>query len=157
MEIFMKKNAFFTTTLLALPALLALAGCGRSLTGAYSSTISLSTLNSGCSTNSVSTNIVINANSSTVTGSWSSSCMNATFTGTDNGQGVINNVIATVTPVNSQAYGNTGYYGYSSNCVYNGTLSRINNMLTGTLMLQQNGGYNAMCSSSLTINGTQSG
>jgi hypothetical protein len=161
MVIFMKKHVLFSSTILT--ALLVLAGCGRNLTGNYNSTVNLSTLNAGCSTNSVSTNIIINANSSTVTGSWSSSCMNATFTGTDNGQGVISNVIATVTPVNSQAYGNTGsYYGYSSNCVYNGTLNSINNTLSGTLQLQQAAqttpGYNsnAACSTSLFINGQRS-
>ena len=153
----MNKTLFKTTTLLALPALLALVGCGKNLTGNYGSTISLSTLTPSCTSNSVTTNIMINANSAMVTGSWSSSCMNATFNGTDNGQGTITNVIATVTPVTTSTYGNSGYgYGYNSNCVYNGSLNLINKVLSGTLTLQQSAiTYSSTCSNSLTFNGTQ--
>jgi hypothetical protein len=122
-------------------------------------------------------NLNISQNGNNVTGTGSNSCFSAiNLTGTEDGNGHLNNVLLTVT-VAAQNTGSSGYYGgsyyggsyyggsgygQSSTCTYTGTLNLSNNYLSGTVTLQQNTGYSGgyssgNCSPSITLNGAMSG
>jgi hypothetical protein len=149
-------------------------GCGKGMSGTFS--VTQSNLSS-CSSPQINLNITDEGGS--VRGTGSNSCIaSETLTGTNDGNGHVTNAVLTVTLASSQnQYGynsgynsgyNPGYYGNNNygnqpsvTCTYTGTLNLSNNVLSGTLNIQQNAQssyyYNSSCPSTFTLNGVMNG
>jgi hypothetical protein len=141
-----------------MPAIVAvgllLGGCGQKIAGTYNLIQSSS---SGYAT-SYGTNQVaceqislnISESGSAVSASGSNTCWTETLTGTESG-GVIQATLIEI-PVTSTGT-STSYYGSSQGCIYTGTLTISNNVITGSLE-NSTSGYAGLCTP-ITINGTK--
>lgn len=137
------------------------AGCGSSPAGTYSVGETIS----NCS--NAQTNLNVTETGSTVNGTGSNACYNESLNGTDSG-GTMTGVTMTLSPTSSASAYPYGSYGYgtmgcaygsycasaSTSCVYTGTLTYGNNVLSGTLTLQS-GSNSASCPPNITLNGTK--
>jgi hypothetical protein len=154
-------------------------GCGKGMSGTYSVTQSIQGgyLSSQCT--STQLNLSLSEKDNNVDGSGSNTCFSSeTLTGTNDGNGHLNNARLTlITASQNQSgysYGYGGYgsgsgygYGYGNNvsqtsmtCTYTGTLNYSNNQLSGSLYLQQNNqysSYGSSCPSTITLNGSMTG
>ncbi len=139
-----------TTQVLSVTSLFAtlilMAGCGSKVAGSYSLTQSgLSSYSSSGACSIVTLSITENSNAVSANGS--NSCFVENLTGTDLGNGTIQVTSMTIVPTGTSS----GFGSYSTNCTYTGTLSVVNNVISGTLTSQ--GGY---CGNQpITINGTK--
>jgi len=125
-------------------------GCGSKVAGTYT----LSQTSNGGLTQCNSVNLSMSENSNTVSGTGTSGTCTETLTGTDLGNGTIQVTSLTLTLVNS------GYGGYGSNqsCIYTGTITVNNNVVTGTLTsstVSTYSNYGAYCSPTITISGSK--
>jgi ABC-type oligopeptide transport system substrate-binding subunit len=140
----MKKKTILSSLFVAGLSLVA-AGCGSKIAGTYTlSQSGTSALASYCS----NVTLTLSENSNTVSGTGSSGQCTETLQGTDAGSGVIQVTSFTETLISSGTYGG----GYNQSCVYTGTLTVNNNIVTGTLNATSSGNcYGA----TITINGTK--
>ncbi len=154
MENFMSKNTkhFFSISVATFSLLIA-SGCGQKVNGSYNlsqsgSQFSNSTNGAACS----QINLNLTSNSSQVSATGSNTCFTETLTGVDSGNGVITGATLTLIPV-PQTQNSYSYYSGSSTtgCIYTGTLTIANNVVTGTLQPSQQ----CMYYGPITINGTK--